>query len=315
MGKIPFCAFLISVGYFFVPLTQAQTMTARVPMSEAEGKEIVQVSINGAGPYDFILDTGAYVTLVKPQLFRKLNMSGGKPVSVVTTLGTIQQQRATAQSVAIAGLSVEHLEINTLEGVQFGPLEGRVQGILGENFLMNFDLLIDNEHQTLILDRTSSLADTLAGEHLQLSRFGTFNNAPTPGRIVVQLTVPSFLQKPLLFLVDSGTNAAVLYPAPGGLALRAMQSSQHGELRDLNDSRDCVFQTTTLKLGSGTFRGINLVACEGMTRNKMDVDGLLPTHAFHQFFISHSGGYVIANPHPVAGAGELAGQAGESKQH
>jgi hypothetical protein len=32
---------------------------------------------------------------------------------------------------------------------------------LGENFLKYFDLLIDNEQQTLTLDRTSSLADTL----------------------------------------------------------------------------------------------------------------------------------------------------------
>jgi hypothetical protein len=104
--------------------------------------------------------------------------------------------------------------------------------------------------------------------------------------------------------VDSGTNSATLYPAPGGLALRAMQSSQHGSMSDLNQRRDCQVQKTSLEIGSSTFRGLELVACEGLTRNKVDADGLLPTRPFHRFFISHSRGYVIANPRSLEKRGE-----------
>jgi len=42
---------------------------------------------------------------------------------------------------------------------------------------------------------------------------------------------------------------------------------------------------------------------QGLTRNKMDTDGVLPTRVFGQFFINYKGGYVIANPHPVDNAG------------
>jgi predicted aspartyl protease len=287
-----------------VPVMAAQTITATVAMIEIAGKEIVKVSINGTGPYDFILDTGANVTLVSPLLFQRLSISGGKSVTIVTTLGESQHQRAMAEKLAVAGLSVEHLEINTLDDGELGPLKGRIQGVLGENFLKYFDLLIDNEQQTLTLDRTSSLADTLTGERLQFSRSGSFHGAPTPDRIVVPLKVPSYLQKPILFLVDSGTNSATLYPAPGGLALRAMQSSQHGSMSDLNQRRDCQVQKTSLEIGSSTFRGLELVACEGLTRNKVDADGLLPTRPFHRFFISHSRGYVIANPRSLEKRGE-----------
>jgi predicted aspartyl protease len=286
------------------PAIEAQTMTATVPMMEVAGKEIVKVSMNGTGPYDFILDTGANVTLVSPLLFQKLSIPGGKSVTIVTTLGESQHQRAMVEKIAVAGLSVEHLEINTLDGGELGSLKGRIQGVLGENFLKYFDLLIDNEQQTLTLDRTSSLADALTGERLQFSRFGSFHDAPTSGRIAIQLKVPSYLQKPLLFLVDSGTNTAALYPAPGGLALRAMQSPQHGRMSDLTQSRDCQVQKTSLEIGSSTFRGLELVACEGLTRNKVDTDGLLPTRPFHRFFISHSGGYVIANPRSLEKLGE-----------
>ena len=297
----PFSSLFLAVGALFIPLTGAQ-MIARVPMHEVSGEEIVRVSINGTGPYDFILDTGTDITMVERKLLRKLSISGGQSVTLVTALGASQHQRATAESIAIAGLSVERIKINTLEGVELGAIKGRVQGILGENFLKCFDVLIDNEQQTLTLDRTSRLVDTLAGEHLQLSRFGNFNYAPTPDRIVVKLRMPLLFQKSLLFLVDSGTSTAMFYPPPGSLALRAMRSSQQVNLNDVK-SHNCQIQKTTLEIGSGTFRGIELAACEGITRNNMDTDGVLPTRIFNKFFISYRAGYVIANPHQADKAG------------
>jgi hypothetical protein len=280
-----FCAFLVSVGYLFVPLAWGQTIPTRIPMMNIADKKIVPVSINGTGPYNFLLDTGSNVTLVDRRLLRQLKISVTDPVTIVTVLGQTSKQRGLwAESVSIVGLSVQHVALNTFADLQVVRLQGGVQGILGENFLEHFDLLFDNDQQTLTLDPGSSLAASLAGEHLQLSRFGNFNNAPIPDRLVVELKVPSYLQKPLLFLVDSGTNTAVLYPGQGGLAIRAMQASQRADL-------------------TGKFRGIDLATCEGLTRNKMDTDGVLPTRIFRQFFISYKAGYVIANPHPVDNAG------------
>jgi hypothetical protein len=274
----------------------------RVPMSEIAGEDVVPVYINGSGPYDFILDTGSNVTIMRSELARKLNLSGGPPMSIVTALAETRGQRVIVDSISVAGLAAEHLEINALDLVR--ALDGRVQGVLGENFLKNFDFLIDNEHQTLFLDRTSGLKDTLAGDRLRFSRFGNLDYRPTADRIVIKLKVPSFQEKPLLFLVDSGTATAVLYPLPGSLALRAMQSSQQVSMTDLFERRDCRVQKTTLEIGTGSFRGLDLVACEGLTRNKMDTDGLLPTKVFHQFFISHRGGYVIANPRLLEKSGD-----------
>jgi hypothetical protein len=293
---------------YLIALMDGQTSVARVPMNEIAGEEVVQVSINGTGPYDFILDTGSNVTIMRSQLIRKLNLSSGAPMTIVTATGETRGQRVIIESVAVAGLAVEHLEINALDRVRV--LNGRVQGILGENFLKNFDILIDNERQTLFIDRTSILEGTVAGERLSFSRFGSFDYKPTPDRIVIKLKVPSFMGKPLLFLVDSGTNTAALYPPPGGQALRALQSSQHVNMSDLNERRDCQIQKTTLEMGGGTFRGLELVACEGLTRNKMDTDGLLPTRVFHRFFISHRGGYVIANPRSLERLGDPFAQLG-----
>ena len=299
MLRTPFCAFLISVACFsFVPRTGAQMTTARVSMNQVGGLEIVQVLVNGTGPYDFILDTGANITVIKRPLLQRLNIPDDGPVSIVTAGGASPHRKAMVNSVAIGGLSVEHLEVNDLDGTTSGSLAGRVQGILGENFLKNFDILIDNEQQTVILDRTSNLADTLAGEHLQISRCGSFNLEPTTNRIVVKLNVRSFLQKPLFFLVDSGSNIAMLYPERG-FTWRVTENTQPAALGDLSQTRDCRVQMATLEIGRESIRHVRLVSCEGMTRDKIDIDGLLPTGVFHQLFISHRGAYIIANPNPA----------------
>jgi predicted aspartyl protease len=296
MSKGAFCLFVLSISYSFASLAEAQTVTARVPMKEVSGLEIVKVSINGNGPYDFVLDTGSNTTLVKPQLLLKLNIPIRKTVTVTTSVGESKYQCAIAQSIEIAGLSVEGLEISTLEGDAPGLPRGRVQGVLGENFLRHFDLLIDNQQHTLVLDRGSSLESTLSGEHLLFLAFGSYQSDSTPNRIVVKLRVPSLLLKPLFFVIDSGASDAVFYPVAGGVALRAMQNSQPETMRGLDESRTCGVQKTTLELGTASFHGIDVVACEGLTRNRMDSDGLLPTRLFHHLFICHREGYVIVNP-------------------
>jgi predicted aspartyl protease len=296
MQKAVFRLLFVGVSYFCALSIEAQTMTAHVPMKEVLGMEIVKVSIDGNGPYDFVLDTGANITLVKRELLRKLNIPVRETVPGTTSVGESRYRWGIAQSIDIAGLSVEGLEVNMLEGNEVGLLGRQVQGLLGENFLRHFDLLIDNEQHVLVLDRESRLEDTVSGEHLQFSAFGNYQSDSTPNRIVVQLKVPSLLLKPLFFVIDSGASSAVIYPAPGGMALRAMQNAQPGTMQGLDERRTCRVQRTTLELGTGSFREIELVACEGLTRNKMDSDGLLPTRIFHQIFICHRARYVIANP-------------------
>jgi hypothetical protein len=232
-------------------------------------------------------------------------------MSIATTLGETRGQRLIVDSIAVAGLAAEHLEIIALDRVQ--ALNARLQGVLGENFLKNFDFLIDYEQRSLFLDLTSSLGDTLAGERLSFLHFGTVDSKPTRDRVVIKLKVPSFLGKPLLFLVDSRTAMAMLYPVPGPLAWRAMENTEQVGIADLSGRRDCRFQKATFEIGSSTFRGLDLAACEGLTRNKVDTDGLLPTRAFNQFFISHRGGYVIANPRRLDKLGESSEQLARPK--
>ena len=283
---------LVTVISVSIPLSAlAQTTTS---MYEVAGVPLVQVSVNGAGPYPFVLDTGANVTMVRAQLLRALNISATESVTIAASVGESHVHRAEPGSLAIGGLSVDNIEINTLEEGQLGALEGHVEGILGENFLKHFDVLIDNDRHALTLDRTTTLARSLAGERLPLSSTGRTPAELTQDRLLVPLKAPSLLARSMLFLVDSGSNTAMVYPLKNE-TLPFSPGAAHGRVHSLNGNQICHVARTPLTIGTQTYREVVMAVCES-TRDNIDTDGLLPTRLFRRLFISHRDKYVIANP-------------------
>ena len=67
-------------------------------------------------------------------------------------------------------------------------------------------------------------------------------------------------------------------------------------LRTFIGNSRCRIDLVTLEFGKNTFPDLRLASCEGVTRDKVDVDGTLPTNIFDRLFISHASGYAIANP-------------------
>ncbi len=265
------------------------------PMHEVAGVPLVDVSINGSGPYPFVLDTGANVTMAKSPLLHALKIATTGPVTIASSLGDSFQQKVSPSSLAVAGLGADNLEIDTLEEGQLGLLEGHAQGILGENFLKHFDVLIDNDRHTLTLDRTDRLAQSLAGEHLPLSFGGRSPTDLTHDRLIVSLRAPSLVERSMLFLLDSGTNTAIVYPLKSETLLFS-RGVASGSIYSLNRNQICRLARTPLTIGSQTYRQVVMAICENMTRANMDNDGLLPTRLFHRLFISHRDKYAIANP-------------------
>ena len=281
--------------FAFALTSKAQTSPITISMKPSAGIEIVQVSLNGAGPYPFVLDTGANVSMVKRRLLRELKVPVAGAVVLVASLGESLHERAELHSISLSGLSVQDVEVSTLEGPELGSIQEQVQGILGENFLEQFDLLIDNDKQLLVLDQTPQLEDSLTGEHLPISRSGISNASDAAHRIFVPLKLPDLLTRPVLFLLDSAANSAMFYPLKNELPV-VKGRAQYGSIHSLSSDRQCRVEHTALDIGSLRYREIVLATCQGMTRDAIDSDGLLPTSLFRRLFICHRKGYVIANP-------------------
>src|SRR4029077_18742566 len=58
-----------------------------VPMQDMEGRPVVELKINGKGPYRFILDTGAVTTVVSDELSRQLSLTSPAGVQVASAGG------------------------------------------------------------------------------------------------------------------------------------------------------------------------------------------------------------------------------------
>jgi hypothetical protein len=116
-------AFASATPFVLALSIQGQTMSATIPMEEMSGVPIIQVSVNGTGPYPFVLDTGANVTVIKPRLLRNLNIHELDSVTIAASLGDSSQRRTEAATLGVAGLSVEHVKIDTVEDGQLGALE------------------------------------------------------------------------------------------------------------------------------------------------------------------------------------------------
>jgi hypothetical protein len=261
---------------------------------------VVPVQINGSGPYDFVVDTGAQVTTVDSSLASELHLKteGVRGVSGVATyarsafayLGLLQ---AGADSVSNSLVVIQELR-------QLKAADPRISGILGGTFLEHFDILIDNRQRLLCLDDSNKLAVAIKGEHLALvDPRGSQEDLPFTRPMIVAARLPGFDAAPVLLRLDSGSNVPLLYTggnrlsgnsSPGSVILRRNVNGTEQEF--------VVLPAQDVQVGRHVGHQISFVVPRTSIGNgpAPREDGLLPTLAFQRVFISSSRRYVALDP-------------------
>ncbi len=117
-----------------------------------EAAFVVPVHINGRGPINFVLDTGATLTCIDVSLARELQLPeqgtmGGVAIGAMST-GQIQTVRM--DTLRIGNASAYDLAACRLDLEPLRKALG-VQGLVGLNFLKEFDVAIDFERRVLTL--------------------------------------------------------------------------------------------------------------------------------------------------------------------
>ena len=127
------------------PNLNAQTS----PFLNVNHHTIVHATINGKGPYSFLLDTGSQSTLIDPNIADGLAAAGTVDVSGIGA--EHKSVKWVAVSVGVAGQSGNvRAIIYDLSKTQ-GPGDARVYGIIGQDFLEHFTVTIDYAHNSLTL--------------------------------------------------------------------------------------------------------------------------------------------------------------------
>lgn len=136
---------------------QADTTAGEVPLRVAgRGGAVllVGVQINGAGPYNLVLDTGATLTCIDERLARELALPrktgavglgagvGGSGRVALVQVDSIRVGSSTVTNLTACVLDLRHLR-------DLGA--GGVNGLLGLNFLSTFHVTLDFEQRLMTL--------------------------------------------------------------------------------------------------------------------------------------------------------------------
>lgn len=113
---------------------------------------IVPVTLNGEGPFDFILDTGASMTMVLPGISSKTGLTmTGKTIPIAGVGGMSRAELAKVDIIGLKAAKVRSLNVavHDVDAIRAGGFAG----LLGQDFLNNFVTNIDPSTQTLSLKK------------------------------------------------------------------------------------------------------------------------------------------------------------------
>lgn len=104
----------------------------------ADTRMTVPVQIAGAGPYDFVIDTGAQRSVISRQLARRLGLPAGRRVRLTAMAGSSEVDTVIVPSLSVSTLGGVQIEAPALEAQHLGA-----PGMLGIDTLQGHALAID----------------------------------------------------------------------------------------------------------------------------------------------------------------------------
>ena len=279
---------------------------ASVPFRFVDRHRIVlAVSINHSGPYNFLLDSGTQITMIEPSLAAELHLDI-QGAAVVAGVGSSQSASyaqldlVEAGSHAAANQKVLVYEVQNLHSPDL-----HIQGILGEDFLEQFDLLIDNAHRLLCLDDSGAMRADVKGPHIALLATAEPEaGVALPGLLIITVRLSGGL-RPVRLVLDSGANEPILFNTSQYMAFNRsqyMQPSQRVPLRGSGvDGAQRIFSALSpqdVKIGSLELPRVSFFSLAGTQKDSRvkGFDGLLPTGLFRHVFIDHADHFAVLEP-------------------
>jgi len=288
------------------PLSQAEPRcpgnVASVPLRLVNRYQmIVAVSVNHSGPYNFLLDTGTQITMVDPSLAAELhlNTQGSAVVAGVGFLASApfaQLDLLEVGSHAVANQKVLVFDFENSHSIDLHLF----RGVLGEDFLGEFDMLIDNAHKLLCLDDSSAMAADVKGPHIALMAPARATNGMPALRSLIIAARLSDGTRPVRLKLDSGTNVSFLFYTARYMPLELLaRTSLLGGGLDRAQRPVSTMPQQDLQIGSLEFPKVSFFtyadSSEGLSRTSA-YDGLLTLGIFRRVFICHAHHFAVLEP-------------------
>jgi predicted aspartyl protease len=272
--------------------------SSHLPLRTASGHLIVvPVYINGHGPFDFLVDTGASTTLIDVHLTAELELKPVGRVSLTTLTGSETVPCYFLDSLIVGAQSLHRLPGLAQEMRAVHDIDPRIRGVLGMDFPLEFAFSVDFGRQQIELYHPSETPELEAGVRIPIQVVGS--------TILITTTTDASVRGFWSLALDSGIpNMAVFENR-----IRESQDSRGGWDRKIRI-------TTNLSSISANMGTVHDLALANLHLRDVSVmilptkpgvdrgieDGLLPIMFFRRLLVNPKQSYAIfevASPKPV----------------
>lgn len=253
--------------------------------SSPNGDVVVPVLVGGRGPYRFVLDTGSSHTVMSETLAATLGAAPVAKAPLATSTGTVTEIVVRLTDVAVGSARVDSLLATSVPDASFRVLGDGVSGVLGQDFLSQFNYTIDYRSSSLSWDDDG---DREEGVRLALEA--------SEGRFLVRLPQDERCQCPVRLVPDSGATDIVLFTGTDADRLPVDVTPETKRLGTLTgDATVRVVILRELRVGSARLENRPAARIERRSGSG-GADGLLPLHLFARVSFNHREGYVVVQP-------------------
>jgi Aspartyl protease len=305
ISNVPIQAFLsIGMATMAVSVLQAEShcpgnVASVTPRFVQRALIVVPAEINHTGPYDFMVDTGAQITVIDPSVALQLDLKPQGTVGLVAVASYSQASIGMLDTLEADSHVVEKPLVVVQDLGQIQAADPRIRGVLGENFLAHFDLLIDYEHKLLCLDDTKESQKKVRGERIPLlTPKHPEDQLPFTERLVIAVYLSGTGSRQILLQVDSGSDGPILYASNTENELPLLKRATiQGSNSSKAQQAFALLPPQDMRIGSRTLSKIPFVTPVSTAQSvrEREEDGVLPTVLFQSVYVSFADHFVVFN--------------------
>lgn len=223
-----------------------------------------RVFLDGHGPFKMMIDTGNESNLIRPEVARRIGARPAYAVEQVTLAGT-----RLLPAVIISELKVDSVVDRGVEALIGDVRQERVDGVLGQSWLVRHDYLLEYAHRRLVLDGAPPATGTRVALHY------------SDRRPAVSAEID---RRRTELVLDSGTPVVVLFERP-----------RRGTTVSVATNGGSTFgEPTTVAIALGVDRPRRMPAIR--VDSCGTCPGLLPLSAFSGVYVSNREHFAVVVP-------------------
>ena len=267
---------LLLIAVVFIIASEIRAADCPIPLQPTRTSFVTNTWIDGRGPFRFVVDTATSITVITPEVARAAGINGGQALDAISTTGTVRVERTTLPELRAGSVARKNVTALIYDLPRFRS-HGRLDGILGMNFIGGSSYVLDVRGRCLDLDVPAS--EIGGGTHVQASVVADR----------VTLHVPAAAGQSLKMTLDSAASMMVLVsPRAQALAMRGEQTAvtSAAGTRQLESG-----VIPKLRIGDLAIRNVPAVMAPGDTGE----DALVPVTLFSSVYVDASRASVILN--------------------